>query len=496
MLASCSSRQDLGECYGDPNAFVALGLLSMGYSTLNPAVKATKSRERRDVLRKLPPSAGLALRFVIAAQAPAVSLPAWSNEQRTSLKASLSEEATRFKDLVLLNVSEDFSRCGMKYLSWFSLAAECFPAAQFFGTGDDDIYLKLDRLYLDLKLSYAELTAEPAATTCNFQWPRDNEEYAPPRPQRTALYALYGTITWNPWVSLDKMDPSTFGGWGVMDWLAASMRQNLQDCREVILRRNLSASELLRLDKQKAIGPPCSLIQSSKGLVDAVFGVADSPPVPIAQGPLFAVSRALGIAVATHAIPEAWLARLASTERLRKYTATHAMPGWVRKKHGACWPTGDSLFGHWVHGVVAAQKLPLTLINLELFKGFHPWVTYSNGQFGNHSIIQHGIKNPNSTLWANTARHGSSGEFVRPRRTCCSCHEMGWSTWPSSVVNRWQCCGVRYPHKALCKGMKQWGGRRIRACTRNTTEYATWELAGTRDRAVRGAPPRKSRQVV
>ena len=42
-----------------------------------------------------------------------------------------------------------------------------------------------------------------------------------------------------------------------------------------------------------------------------------------------------------------------------------------------------------------------------------------------------------------------SGPFVPYPRLCDTCSRMGWSSWPSSVVNGWRCCGK--PEGSLAK---------------------------------------------
>ena len=108
-----------------------------------------------------------------------------------------------------------------------------------------------------------------------------------------------------------------------------------------------------------------------------------------------------------------------------------------------------------------------------------PWPSWS---FDNRSIVLHGLKGPGA-FWAHASR-ASSGPFEPINRTCGTCAEMGWSTWPGSVVNGWRCCGERVrPKRAIA--------RKKKAASR-TVAVAAANPAHDHDEAALRPPKRKA----
>jgi len=89
-----------------------------------------------------------------------------------------------------------------------------------------------------------------------------------------------------------------------------------------------------------------------------------------------------------------------------------------------------------------ARGVRLRLVNTPMGVQHHPYITFSRGAFGNSSVVLHGLKNAEHLGWAYAARRGS-GAFEPVPRVCDSCRRMGWSMWPGSAVNDWECCGRR-----------------------------------------------------
>ena len=101
------------------------------------------------------------------------------------------------------------------------------------------------------------------------------------------------------------------------------------------------------------------------------------------------------------------------------------------------------MLGWWVHRVVLAHRIKLSLVNTPFMVQHHPWVAFRHGAFSNASIILHELKNPNSPGWAFARAHGS-GPFVPFARECGECGRvMGWSTVPQSPSASFECCGLR-----------------------------------------------------
>ena len=127
--------------------WVAVGLLSTAGA--NAKANASLGRLRRDRIREdslFFRRSSTALRFLIAES------------------TLVEDEAREKRDIVLLNMSESPYRCALKYILWYEHALRAFPAAKFIANGDDDVYVHLERLELNLRLLHAQLSAPQLAT--------------------------------------------------------------------------------------------------------------------------------------------------------------------------------------------------------------------------------------------------------------------------------------------------------------------------------------------
>lgn len=165
-----------------------------------------------------------------------------------------------------------------------------------------------------------------------------------------------------------------------------------------------------------------------------------SPPWPMANGPLFAVSAPLARLVGRDPLPTAWLAGIqssdvAQTMRRRQSKGQSAIPPALAGF--SCFPMGDSVFGFWLSAISRERGVNLTLVNSPLGIQHFAWGSW---QFSNRSIVLHGLKGANNPFWDFAMKKGS-GAFVPYPRVCDTCKRMGWSSWSGSVVNGWRCCG-------------------------------------------------------
>ena len=457
-------------------AFIALGLLSG--PTNQP--RRNKIREVSSLLESYT-SGRIALRFVL-------SVPAKATATRAQLMASE-------RDLVLLDGRETPFRCGLKYVLWFSVAIKLFPKAAYLATGDDDAYIQLNHFESDLQSVYALAGVAPT---------------------------LYGLFQWRSYYDNVTLDASTgFMGWGYTDGQAMNVRRSMEACREEVHaetteRRAELLSELLALrnkrgsnkaaaaanatslrrlsarsvskskgggGRQKRGGggggggaavasdvdlnsryPKCaSLSANEKRLSAILLGRVDwsLPPFPVANGPLFAVSRALASMLSAdlsskggegaHSSwlgPSAWATQLEATPLGQRWNASTQRGGPKEPKElgkRRCWPNSDSALGLFVV-MSSLSRIPhtnLTLVNSPLGIQHYPWPVYSSNRgFSNRSIIFHGMKRNTSRAWA-FAQSKASGPFIPLNRSCGGCGEMGWVSDPLSALRSWRCCGQR-----------------------------------------------------
>lgn len=179
---------------------VAVGILSTLSAFSRRALStAAHSATRRTLVRNTtyPGAPGLALRFLVA----------WpSTGDRVKIGAKLQEEQARHGDMVLLNMTENFLLCPLKYLLWLRVAPTLFPSAKWIACGDDDIYLQLDHLATELRLvgSLTNASTQPV---------------------------LWGLITWKSFMNSLSYDTSTgFTGWLYTDAAAVGRRRAVHKC--------------------------------------------------------------------------------------------------------------------------------------------------------------------------------------------------------------------------------------------------------------------------
>ena len=387
------------------SAYVALGLLSAA----GAAEKSTAGqyRARRQKLREdaarftcFSKSKTCALRFVLAGG---------ETKSNVAALAEAASEARQHGDMLLINTTEGRFTCSRKYLLWMQAALVLFPAAEYIGLGDDDIYIQLDHFVSDLR----SIRRDAKATK----------------------HVFWGLMMWKAYYNNVTMVTSTgFTGWGFTDWAAVAQRTQMEACRDPKVNVTIACPGL-REDHVEA----------------AQKGQIGSPPFPMANGPLSALSRTLAAAVVHDAYPPAWLAALQKTPRI---AAALARPGGPRKSSFACWPVVDSILGHWVAHAAEQLAEPVTLVNTPLMKQHHPWPSAVRGRFSNSSIILHGLKKPQHERFRDLAIARGSGPFEPYVRECDTCRAMGWSTWPSPL-NEWRCCGSRVEPRTLrraCRG--------------------------------------------
>ena len=230
--------------------FVALGYLS-----------GSDNRPRRDQIRLVSrpfADGGVVYRFVMAMA-----------ESAGEHSAATLKEARAAGDIVMLNVSDTPFRCALKYVLWTAWAREAFPSARYLASGDDDAYVQLAHLEADLRLAHAQVGE---------------------------VAAYYGCIMWRPYYNNVTQDASTgFTGWTCADGQAAGVRRGMEACA-----KQAAAKPAVRALRKKAElapdAPACAGLAANEKRLNAILAQQvdwDLPPFPMANGPLFAVSRPL-----------------------------------------------------------------------------------------------------------------------------------------------------------------------------------------------------------
>ena len=387
-----------------PGIFVAVGLLST--AKRNTKANATVSLGRRAILREakrgFPASLNerMALRFLIA-----------RNGKSLNASSPVVKEAEAEGDIIFLNMTEAKHRCSLKYWMWFKLAVPRFPTARYFMLGDDDVYVQLAHLEADLRLVHHQTRGE---------------------------HVLWGLIMWKAYYNNNTMETSTgFTGWDFYDWAAVAQRRAMHLCRHATrdaLARNLTVN--------KTTAPACYIIRNDHRKAVLASHMDPLPPFPYINGPLFGVSRSLAAMLAASRYPTRWITQLGRNRQ----TVQRAEKLWGF----SCWPVGDSVLGFWVASVALKRHVPVTLVNTPFMSQHLPWPSW---HFSNKSIVLHGLRTEKQTAFREEAARKGSGEFEPYRRTCGSCKGMGWTTWATSPMNQWRCCGKRLEP-----------GRRVRAC--------------------------------
>ena len=170
------------------------------------------------------------------------------------------------------------------------------------------------------------------------------------------------------------------------------------------------------------------------------------PPFPVANGPLFAVSRTLASMVVAdlalgdidnpapradgaYAGPNGWVAQLEATELGRRWNAS-LQPGGPKKPketdRRSCWPNSDAALGLFVVKAALSRRRPITLVNTPIGVQHFPWPVYSEEHgFSNRSIVFHGAKRSASRAW----RLAPRSQLVLKCGQLASC-DAGFHHWP------------------------------------------------------------------
>lgn len=414
---------------GANGPLAALGVSSAAGSFGQASISQYRARRDnvRDVQRVfsgLGQAASIELRFVLARpQATSAQLQAVAEEQR------------RYQDMVYLNITESRFNCALKFLLWFAHCQTAFPSARFYAIADDDTFIQLAHFEADLRTIPAAgyvvwglvmWSVKHCRKRCPNEsgtWGSDRAATAacawrlthPLHPRRYPFYNNVTMVTHHDW-----------SGWQYTDAGAVKARRYIESCRE---------------SRRAGGGAAACSRKVSKAALDAIEadGLSEQPPFPVVNGPMFAVSRSLGNLLVSDSVPRAYLEQLSNTPRVRAALSRKNGP---RKSNFACWPVGDSIVGLWLSRLAAARQLPMTLVNTPFMVQHHPWPAVMHGAFSNSSIVLHGLKKErNQRKFYQFAMQRGMGPLVPFRRKCGSCAALGWSSWPTSPVRSWTCCG-------------------------------------------------------
>mmetsp|Transcript_73319 Transcript_73319/g.122447 ORF Transcript_73319/g.122447 Transcript_73319/m.122447 type:complete len:419 (+) Transcript_73319:23-1279(+) len=406
--------------------FVALGVLSSADSFETGRASASRSRLIRNRVRWAASLTNyqqhVALRFVLAQRNGRRSLPP---------PPPVFTEASKYSDMVFVNMTERFYLCAWKKILWFQYARTAFPLAGWFAIADPDTFISLSHLSDDLR-SVTALIAQGKATN----------------------HVLWGLIMWKAYYNQVSEEPAhEFSGWLPKDKRAVHMRRRLEHCRDLLLNRTDAPPRPEWL--MPGIGPDAGYDAWAKEVLStkhecrgferasrrALARMLPEPPYPFANGPLFAVTRPLGeLLISDTAVVPAWRQRIEATAPVRLYfikggVVPHTLRG------SSCYPASfDATFGRWVTEIASAHALHVTLVNTPFMIQHHPWLSFHHGAFSNASIVLHELKDPTSPGWQFAASRGI-GNFVPLVRTCGSCQELGWSSVQGSMHGQWKCCG-------------------------------------------------------
>ena len=424
---------------------VALGVLSTAYSFGCQQWKSRTrchgtgehARLRRERLRhEFRTSAAkergaVAMRFLLAgACGNTCSLEPYARRPSPDEVSKVLQESKAEGDIELLPMQEDLlGGCSRKYLLWLQMALVRYPRALYIGLADDDVFIQFDHFAADLE----RIRSGPMEKV------------------------YWGQMFWRPFY--DNVSLSVAEGWKFVGNLRTTdagnvkYRLKMERCREALAarispRQRMAMQALRNKDLSRNLSEidACSEsklpIALSRLLVNN--SVSDMAPTPMANGPLFAVSRRLAsILTAKGSVAWRWLDGIKQTPMLRWARSRKRIP-YVLLQVG-CWPFGDATFGYWVASL--AYEYKVTLVNVPLLVSFHATPWQWNHQVSNSTIALHGLKdNATDHIWRG-ARERSAGPYEPPKRQCGSCEGMGWVTWPTSPLGHWRCCGERHKKK-------------------------------------------------
>ena len=354
----------------------------------------------------------VALRFLLAGGDPHAAIEPYMTAPSTRALAAAREEAAREGDLEFLPLHEDqLGGCSLKYVLWLERATALHPRADFIAIADDDVYIQFDHFEADLRRDSARARTEPI---------------------------LWGFIFWRPFYNRVTLEAADWGAsWETHDAAVSKVRYKIERCGWELRRGANECTEGHTL--------PRSVVRMiSRGEISPL------PPLPMPNGPLFAVSAPLAaLLTGPSAPPRLWLADFKRTALVDAARARMRIPYRTIKDVG-CWPHGDATFGVWLMSL-AQQGVNLTLIDTPNFVSHHPYPSTVSGAFSNSSIVLHGLKDNRTARFWRFAQRRSAGTYEPPPRTCDNCAKHGWVTWPRSPVQRWTCCGKRVRRKPVSR---------------------------------------------
>lgn len=424
---------------------VALGLLSGMCQFGSPAaglwVGTEELRMRRERLRRAAAASSsvgtssgrgaVALHFLM--ESPDAILPSymWRCKPRDA-EFQARAEARRAGDIIFLNVTRDYFGCGWRYILWFREARRRYPSARYIAAGDDDTYVQFDHLSVELeRLARAH---------------RGERVY-------------WGLMIWRAYYNNFTLEPSAlWEGWSHKDSAAVRTRRRVEALATCV-RHSLGASRGLGRGWQsvESSARACEATQRRAPMApelaaDAARGQIDpaTPPFPIANGPLFALSTELASDLIADPLPSAWHERFYQRNPFAVEASAHGRrprglnTGLRRRASKSCWPGGDVTLGWWVASIALCRRLNVTLVNSPMGVQHHIWPS-SSRPADNRTVVVHKVphrrhKRTGVDMWAEVASRTSGGFEPSPRR-CGLCGEVGWVSWPDSPLARWRCCG-------------------------------------------------------
>ena len=290
---------------------VAVGVLSAfcqyGSFAAGVWIPTAELRKRRDRLRET--AAALAPRQLVLTflmESPeAAKLPYMWRCKPKGAERAVREEAARTGDIMFLsNYSRDYFGCGWKYALWFKEAIRRYPSVKYIAAADDDTYIHFGHLLDELGTLHREHKGE-------------------------RLY--WGMMLWRSHYNPVTLEPSAnWEGWHFTDKAAVRTRRKLEACfheqqhppsnahppsnthppSDTLGGRRLAAPSMLarRDGRSRLMRSGCDSLGAPELIDEAQAGQIDSstPPFPVANGPLFAISAELASDVASDPLPLMW----------------------------------------------------------------------------------------------------------------------------------------------------------------------------------------------
>lgn len=420
-----------------------------------PAIAARRRQRLRAELRRSTPTTrrSVEMRFLVAGACGNTSRASSSCSPPESYMrgASAAEQAVAWAeaaaegDMLLLGTAEDpLGGCSRKYVIWFERALRLFPRAAFVGLADDDVYIQFSHFAADL------------------------DRFEHEERQSSDELVLWGFIFWRPWYNRATMAVAEGVDYETHDASVSKHRYRLERCaweRRRLARHPSRASSLpsqppshwtrSRLDPgtreqaSRMSAQPfsyCAVLNDREKRSIEKDEISPLPPLPIINGPLFAVSAPLARILAP--MGHRWLDDFKQTKLVQWARTRHRIP--YRLRDVGCWPFGDATLGLWA-GQLAhlPDTRPITLVDTPKFVSHHPSPSLTRGAFGNSSIVLHGLKDAETDEYWSFALRRGSGPYEPPGRTCDTCRRQGWVTFPGSPLQRWRCCGSKVKRRPM-----------------------------------------------